>query len=68
MDGNEFVKLNDAVGCVMNAMFNEEANKVYEQKGSADFKSGALFGMSWALSSIWGNCRKYTMNHAVKDE
>ena len=55
---NTYVTLYDLAECVMDSMYSDGAKQVYANK-SDDFKYGALFGMSWAVSNIYAHCPQY---------
>ena len=55
---NIYITLYDLAECIMNSMYSDGAKQVYENK-SDDFKYGALFGMTWAVSNIYAHCPKY---------
>ena len=62
-----YVTLYDVAECVMDSMYSDGAKKVYEHK-SDDFKYGALFGMSWAVSNIYAHCPQYKFKEEQEDE
>lgn len=55
---NIYVTLYDLAECIMNSMYSDGAKQVYENKND-DFKYGALFGMTWAVSNVYAHCPKY---------
>ena len=53
-----WANMHDIAECVMAAMYSDGAKTVYESR-SDDFRMGALWGMSWAVSNIWAHCPRY---------
>jgi len=53
-----WANMHDMAECVLDAMYSDGAKTIYESR-SEDFKIGALWGMSWAVSNIWAHCPRY---------
>lgn len=62
-----FISQKEAGRVILDAMTNENTNKVFE-KESSEFKRGAIWGMAWAATHIIANCKQYRVEFDVPEK
>lgn len=61
-----FVDLYEVGDCILNEPFSEKSKETFSTE-SADFKRGAMWGMSWAFITISANCPRYVIKEVQNE-